>query len=351
MPFQRPTLRELRDRAIADLDSRLPGSDARLRRSNTNVLATVHAGAVHGLHGHLDFLGKQIIPDTAESEFLDRWASIWRVPRKAAATAQGAITFTGTNGAVIPAGTLLRRSDGAEYAVAADVAIAAGLAVVEVSASESGVAGDTVAGSTLSLISPIAGVNPAAAVAIDGITGGTDLESDDDLRSRLLAAIRQPPHGGAASDYVNWALEIPGITRAWSFPNFWGPGTVGVAVVCDDQAGSIIPDAEKVQEVQDHIDYLRPVTADVTVWAPTEKALDLTIALNPTTALVQAAVEAELRDLITREAVPTGTIYLSHIREAISIAAGEVDHTLFAPLADVVCDGGEISILGVITWV
>jgi uncharacterized phage protein gp47/JayE len=351
MPFQRPTLKELKERAAADLDSRLPGSDARLRRSNTNVLAMVHSGAVHGLHGHLDFLSKQIIPDTAESEFLDRWASIWKVARKAAAAATGMITFTGTNGAVVPAGTSLRRSDGAEFAVSVAVAIAAGTATAEIVAAEPGVAGNTVTGSALTLANPIAGVNPTASVAAGDINGGTDSEDDDDLRIRLLTAIRQPPHGGAAFDYVNWALEVAGVTRAWSFPNFWGPGTVGVAVVCDDQVGSIIPDPEKIQEVQDHIDFLRPVTADVTVWAPIEKPLDITITLNPTNALVQAAVEAELLDLITREAVPNGTIYLSHIREAVSIAAGEIDHTLYLPAADVVCEGGEISTLGVITWV
>lgn len=350
MPFQRPTLKELRDRAISDLDSRIPGSDARLRRANTSVIATVHAGAAHGLHGHLEYLSKQIIPDTADSEYLDRWASVWKVPRKSATSARGNVVFTGSNGSIVPAGTALQRSDGREYTVDGQVLIAAGTATAAVTAVVAGVDGITESGTTLSLVNPVAGVNPAATVASGGLTGGADIEDDEDLRTRLRLAIRQPAHGGADFDYVNWALEVAGVTRAWCFPNYWGAGTVGVAVVCDDQEGSIIPDAAKVQEVQDYIDYLRPVTADVTVWAPIEKPLDLTILLNPTTSLVQAAVEAELRDLITREAVPNGTIYLSHIREAISIAAGEIDHVLTAPAADVVCVGGEITILGVITW-
>lgn len=350
MPFRRPTLIELKERAAADLESRLPGSDARLRRSNTAVIAAVHAGAVHGLHGHLEYLSRQILPDTAEVEFLDRWASIWKVPRKEAAAATGTVTFTGTTGAVIAAGTPLQRSDGAEYVIAEEAVIAAGVATAAVTAAVAGSAGNTAAGSTLTLVSPIAGVTATATVAAGGIGGGTDIESDDDLRGRLLFAIRQPPHGGAGFDYVEWALEVPGVTRAWCYPAYLGVGTVGVAFVCDDQPGGIIPDAAKVQEVQAHIDFLRPVGADVTVWAPIAKPLDLVIELNPSTAAIQAAVEAELADLITREAVPNGTIYLSHIREAISLAAGEIDHTLVSPVADFTCVGGEIAVLGAITW-
>lgn len=37
MPFGRPALKTLIDRAIADIDARLPGADARLPMSNLNV--------------------------------------------------------------------------------------------------------------------------------------------------------------------------------------------------------------------------------------------------------------------------------------------------------------------------
>ena len=48
MSFTRPTLTELIGRSQDDIDARLPGADSRLRRSAVGVLATVHAGAVHG---------------------------------------------------------------------------------------------------------------------------------------------------------------------------------------------------------------------------------------------------------------------------------------------------------------
>lgn len=350
MPFNRPTLQELIDRAVNDINARLPGVDARLRRSNLNVLARVHSGAMHGLYGYLDFLQRQVIIDTAETEFLERWASIWGVPRKAAFAATGNATFTGVNGSVIPAGTVLLRSDGAEYATFADAVIVAGTAIAVATAAVPSAAGNTDAGSLFSLASPIAGVNGVVTVAAGGLTQGIDAESDDELRARLLARIQQPPQGGASADYIAWALQVAGVTRAWVYPLELGAGTVVVRFVRDDDA-SPIPDAGEVAAVQAYIDVRRPVTANLTVIAPIADALNFTISVTPNTQAVKDAVQTELKDLIRREGEPGATLLLSHIREAISEAAGETNFNMTVPSADVTHLTGHIATFGAITWV
>lgn len=349
MPFSRPDLPTLIQRAEADIETRLPGADARLRRSNLNVLARVHSGATHGLYGYLEWLSRQIIVDTADGDWLERHAAIWGVARKAASPAVGNITVTGTNGAIIPAGSTLVRSDGAQYTTDAEAVISGGTATIAVTAVEAGQAGNAAAASTLNLDTPISGVSATATVDAGGLTGGADIETDDGLRARLLARIQAPPHGGAAHDYVAWALEVPGVTRAWVYPGELGLGTVTVRFVRDDDA-SPIPDAGEVAAVQAHIDALRPVTAQVTVAAPVAVPLGFTIDLAPDTAAIRAAVEAELRDLLRREAEPGATILISHIREAISLAAGEHDHILVAPAANVTHAVGEMATFGTITW-
>ena len=349
MPFTRPTLPQLIERNITDLESRLPGTDARLRRSNLNVLARMMAGAVHGLYGAMDFIALQVFPDTAEAEYLDRWASIWGITRKAAAKAQGPITLTGLTGSIVPAGTVLTRSDSAEFTVDANTTLVAGTATAQVTASVAGAAGNTAAASALSFVSPVAGVNTAAVVAAGALVNGSDMETDDGLRDRLVARIQDAPHGGADFDYVNWAKEVAGVTRAWVYPQELGAGTVTVRFVRDDDA-SPIPDGAEVAAVQSYINARRPVTAVVTVAAPTAVALNFTIGVTPNTAAVKTTVEAELRDLIRREAVPGGTLLLSHIREAISLAAGETNYTMTAPTADVVLTLGQLTTFGAITW-
>jgi uncharacterized phage protein gp47/JayE len=46
-----------------------------------------------------------------------------------------------------------------------------------------------------------------------------------------------------------------------------------------------------------------------------------------------------------------GTVLLSRMREAISVAAGETDNHLVAPTANVVAGVGQLPTFGSIVWV
>ena len=107
---------------------------------------------------------------------------------------------------------------------------------------------------------------------------------------------------------------------------------------------------QKIAEVQTWIDARRPVTANPTVVAPIAAPLNMSIQLLPSSQAIRDAVTAEIADLLRREAVPGGTILLTHLREAISIAAGETDHVLISPVANVTHATGLIAVPGVITW-
>ncbi|NBB51511.1 baseplate J protein [Rhizobium sp. CRIBSB] len=350
MPFARPSLTGLIARAQDDFDARLPGADSRLRRSVLDVLVRTHAGALHGAYGALAELALQGLPDTAEGDVLRRWAVIFGVEPKAAEPATGPVTLTGVNGSVVPAGTLLQRLDAAEFVTLAEVTLAGGVATPTVEAVVAGAAGLSPAGTPLTFVSPVAGVASAAVVAAGGLIGGADAEAEESLKSRLLDRLRQPPHGGSAADYVRWAREVPGVTRAWVYPLMNGLGTVGVTFVMDGRE-DIIPDAGDVTAVDDWIADRRPVTADVDVFAPTPVALNLTIDLTPDTPEGRLAVQQELRDMLARDAAPGGTILISRIREAVSIAAGESDNIVSAPTANVTHTAGQLAVLGTITWV
>lgn len=343
MAFERPTLKELIERIGNDAKSRL--TTAQLRQSNSAVFSRVLAGASHELHGHIEWIAKQLFVDTCEAEYLDRWASMYGVARKAASKASGEVTFSFSGDEVtVPEGAQLQNADGTLYKTTADSA--SGKAEVE--AVVAGADGNMDAGDELTLVSPVAGVYSTATCG--QISGGTDEEGDESLRSRLLTRMQDQPHGGSKSDYVAWALEVAGVTRAWCYPQENGVGTVTVRFVCDGQT-PITPTETQVEAVAEHLDEERPVTAQVTVEAPTLVTVPVTIeSLTPDTSAVRAAVEEELSELFAREAEPGGLIYLSHIRAAISAAMGEEDHTLISPTVNVTAKTGELLTLGEITW-
>ena len=349
MPFSRPTLTEIVTRTEADLASRL-GTGPLLENSVLKVLARAVAGGHHLAHGHIDYVSRQVIWDSAELEFLERWVDIWGFSRKAATFSQGLVEFTGTEGTNIPQGTKVKRADGLEFATDASANIAAGVASVACTATGAGVDWNTPAATALSLSSPIAGIDPAATVGSLGLAAGADQETDAGLLARFLVERRQPPTGGSNTDYTGWALEIAGVTRAWCLPEHQGAGTVGIPFMVD---GSVdpFPDAAKVAEVQAKIDVERPVTAKNSLaFSPFDMPLVVTMEITPNTADVQASVTTALEELVLREAEPGGTLLVSKIREAISTAAGELNHVLVAPVADVTVAAGELTTLGAVSF-
>lgn len=350
MSFERPTLATLKNRAISDIQTRMAGADARLRRSFENVIARVVAGVGHGLHGHLVFLSRQLFADTAIGRFLRRIAAIFGVIPTEPTYSQGNVTITGTDTTPVPAGTAWVRADGVEFTTDVLTTISGSSIVAAVTATVLGSDGNTDASTELGVVTPIANIDSTATVDGDGLTDGNDAELDPSLRSRLLTRIQTPPSGGGPGDYERWAREIPGVTRAWQKANELGPGTVALRFATDNEA-SPIPSGAKVAEVQAHIDAKAPVTAVVTVSAPIDAPLAMTIAVLPNTAAVQAAVETELEAMMLRDGhTDAVTLKISRIDEAISIAAGETSHVLTIPAADVTHTTGQLPSVGVITW-
>lgn len=350
--FIRPTFTDILNSIQSDFTSRLPGSDSTLRRSVINVVSYVLAGVAFGLYGFISWIALQVFPDTAESEFLRRWGAIWGVTAIPATVSSGIAVVTGeVDGTFIPDGTILQRSDGVLFVTVGDVSLSSLTANLTVNSQIAGSSGNTNANAPLSFVSPIVNVDSPAIVDSNGLTGGADIEDDASYLSRLLQRIQLPPQGGDEQDYVEWAESQPGVTRAWCYPGELGVGTVSVRFMMDDTYADGIPLSGDVTDVQDYIDTVRPVTADVTVVAPVADVLNFTIHLNvEDTADIRAEVLANLTDMIKRDAIPGGTIYLSRINEAISLATGEYDHVLTLPAANVTHATGHIATMGTITW-
>lgn len=214
-------------------------------------------------------------------------------------------------------------------------------------------------GDILSLVTPLENVDSEAEV-LEITQEGEDIESEELFQSRFLFAVRNPIQGGAAGDYIQWMNALPGVTRSWVFPGWLGDGTVGCAFV-DDNSDDIFPDEAEVDEVQGVIDLAAPATADVTVFSPTPVEVDISIKISPNTVAVRQAVYAELQDMFFREAevaeswnesgtANDGSIPLSKIGEAISVATGEDRNELVSPATSPTCSPGEILILGEVTW-
>lgn len=348
MAFSRPTRTTIQARVAADIE-RHSGQKATRRGDVYYPLAQAVAGASHGLHGHLQYNVDQLFDDTCDDDNLLRRAAEMGIYRTHAFRASGAATITGNNGATVLVDTLLQTDDEVMYRVTQAATIVDGQAVLALTAVNAGNAGNLSAGNTLRFVSTQLDIDVEATVI--SLTGGSDMETIDRVRKRLSERRKNPSMGGNKSDYITWTLAAHNdVTRAWCYPHELGLGTVTVRFVTEDLA-SPVASASHIAAVQAYLDQKRPVSVKRLYVLPVVvKPLNIRFtAVAPNTTAVRAAIIAELKDLIRRKAEPGGTLFLSQIREAISLAAGEDNHVIDLT-EDVTCGTGEFLVLGEITW-
>lgn len=370
MPFIRPTLTEIRNQVSQDIASGFPGADPLLRFSNLNITGVAQANLANLHYGYLDWIAKQAVPFTATDEYLEGWAALKGIYRQAATSASGRVTFKGVPGRVIPSDTGLVRGDGVTYTTSEAALVGEG-GTVEVPAfadldpgGQSGAFGNAVVGSVMALAQAIEGIQAGGVVSM-AFVGGSDVESFDSLRSRMLVQYQTPPRGGARDDYVTWAKDVPGVTRAWSVANVLGIGSVVVYIMLDRSQAAHggfpqgingaatdeprgTPATGDQLRVADHILRLQPVTAFVNVAAPAPNPVNFMIQNLPVAA--RAMVEGAIADVFLRDGTPGKPIALAHIWSAISSISGVDTFVILAPLGTIANPPGALPVVGTITY-
>ncbi|HAH0919373.1 TPA: baseplate J/gp47 family protein [Escherichia coli] len=359
MAYSSPTLSSLIARTEQNIEQRLPGSWPQAREKTLSAIAYAQAGLAAGCHEHISWVGRQIIPSTADEDELLEHCRFWGVRRKQATAASGLLTVTTSAATTIPAGTRWQRTDGAVFTLADAVTLeTAGVQDITVTAEETGEDGNTGENTTLTLVTPVTSV-ASEAITVKGFSGGADIESASELLSRLEYRVQYPPFGGNQYDYVRWAREVSGVTRAWCLPTWQGGGTVGVTFVMDNR-DDIFPTAADVEDVADYIaGHTDPITGlivgqpdgvTVTVFAPEAKPVNPQIYISPKTAELKQAITLAINTMFFNEVTPGGALAPSRIIRAVASVTGLDDFEVLFPTEIQRSEDTELLTPGTIEW-
>jgi uncharacterized phage protein gp47/JayE len=354
MPWTTPTLKETRTLTRDYVLSQL-GAVAMIPNSVLRIMSDAMSGLAHLTMLYIDWLSKQLLPDTSETEWLDRHGTIWLVNadgskgRKVATYANGAVHFDGDFGVVVPTGTVLS-GPLVQYQTIANVTLGNEGASAQAVALTAGEIGNLPSGTDVGIVTGIPGVT--GAVTDGDMAGGVDTETDEQLRERVLFRIQKPPMGGDKDDYEAWTMSIPGVTRAWCAPTEMGPGTVTVRFMMDvvRDYNNGFPLASDCTLVKAYLDTVRPVAVkDLFVVSPIPMPVDMLITkLSPNTTAQINAIEASCIDRFRLKASPGEIFYRAWVDEAIS-DANPVYYDLVLDDA-VPPDNGSLPVLGTISY-
>ena len=366
--FTPPNLDDLRKQGRDDVVASLPIHAALLPNSPLRVMSDNSAGLAFLVLLYLQNIADNLLPDRANLDWLTRWANIvLQAGPKAATFSAGSATLTGLLNTLVPAGTVyqVNVSSGAiQIETTADTTLGPGPTPAPVRALTSGTAGNLDAGTLLSIVTGIQGVDATATVVT--LSGGVDAETVEELRVRVLDRIQNPPMGGDANDYVAWALSVPGVTRAWCSPNEMGVGTVTVRFMCDDLRATSDPTtngfplAEDIAAVAAYLNTVRPVTVkELYVVAPLPEPINYTVALSPDSPSLEAATEVSVAAMLRAKAAPAYAlngvaqdaqeIYAAWVSDAILNTPG-IDHLDLTMADHPMPTKGSLAVRGTATY-
>lgn len=155
---------------------------------------------------------------TASEQDLDFIGINYGVFRKAAESSVLTIDVDGNPGATISAtNSYVGDSNAVRYTIASSVVIpAGGTESFDVTATEQSAAGNLNVDDTLTITNEAPGVATVAAVSAV-VNLGTDRESDDDYRVRVLDEIRTVGGGSNSADHRRWSQDVSGVQRAYPY--------------------------------------------------------------------------------------------------------------------------------------
>ena len=310
------------------------------------------AAEVQSLLAQADWVLDQSFPQTAQGQYLDYHAETRALTRLPAARAAGVLRFSAPSAAVtdyeIEAGSVAMTTGGVRFETTEKATLQKGETYVDVPARavEAGANGNAIAGAVHVMAVYPVGItrceNPEA------FSGGSDEESDEKLRERVLESYRRLPNGANAAFYEQEALRFPNVAAAKAVGRARGIGTVDVYVSTHGGA----PEEELLGEISAALQKKREIAVDVAVKVPTEKSIDVAAELEAeqgwTMREITDAAQEALQAYFTGERLGE-PVYRAKLASILYGVPGVKNYHLLAPAADVPAGATELPVLGKVT--
>jgi uncharacterized phage protein gp47/JayE len=189
------------------------------------------------------------------------------------------------------------------------------LALVSIESSGFGSANNLAPNERITLAAPINDVDETGRPNADGVSGGSDAETNTAKRVRLLDRIRNPVAHFNASAIEQQMKSVTGVTRVWIFEATPVAGFVSCYFV-RDLDNDIFPDAGEVTTVKGKVLEIKPVTIDsanVLLAAPVDYPANFDFtSITPDTPSMRTAIVQSLEQFF---------LDFSNVAEAINEAS------------------------------
>lgn len=331
MAWDFKTLPEIIDRVEQDFSAKFFGVSALLRKSTLKALAGIWAAIVWLNNLFLEWFYRNSFAHLCDPDQVKVHGNEIGIYEKSASYARGPVKVTGgLEGDIVLQGTIINDDTGdLEYQVIDDYEIDEnGEAIIEITSLDGGSQYNQEPGDFLSFQNT-QDWDTDVEVQAPGVGGGDNQEDPEDHRDRVLYKKRNPPQGGAESDYVTRVTALPNITAAFVTEGYPQANSVQVVLADYDKVELTPPqepivDAVDVQTAQDALDdpNWKPLTSVPVASSNIPVQIDIIARINPDTSANRSAAVKEIQSLFVRSGRPHGRIPRDTVLGTINRAAG-----------------------------
>lgn len=238
--------------------------------------ASAHAKELKSIYDKLDELFPELFPWSCTKEpYLSMHLKTFGLTRREAVKAKGKVTVAGKIGAVLNAGIVVISRLGIKYkTIEGGIINGDGTVEVAVECLEAGTVGNCGVGDITSF--EIANTDIYTVTNKEKIESGADIETVEMAKERMHEKASMPAHSGNKNNYILWAKSVGGVgkVRVWGAGEKAGVNAGQVEVRISDYAYGTAS-SELVRDVQNYINTVKIVNADVTVKSFDSKSLTI----------------------------------------------------------------------------
>lgn len=410
---------EVYNRIVADFKTYNKKAQPAVKNSWIGSILVALAGRIFDIYKKLNFILKQAFIDTASGEYLKRWGSYVKIYQKQATKSNGNFIFTGNEGSLVSIGTQVIANDiiyttnqsielvkneitttnytqeldlvtitfennhnlgtgmtikinnidcvvevldantiqtSIQDTLSGSITIEYVSNIVSCIPSEYGKSTNLVSGETGKTQTVISGVDINCYTDYKGFTGGQDIESEENLKARIIYRYQNPVTNFNNAAIVTFVRSLSEVGDVKVYDITPAVGQVTIYYLLKDNK---IPDAGHIQLVTSSIDTdLRPANTDMSdifVYAAIPVTINPVITnLQPNTTAMKEAVSNSITEYFSNMKIGTN-FYRNDLIEVIKSSIdmetglGVTSFTLNPSIVDVTVTNGQFIKLGNIT--
>lgn len=261
----------------------------------------------------IELLKRQMSINTASGQYLLNLLAQYGFEPKPAVAASGYVTFSGSVGTNISIGTMVAAINITYTTTDSGTISSDGTVTLPIICTSAGLQGNVITGAINRLpigVSGVTGVTNA-----DAITGGSDAETENEIKQRFFEKMKHPATSGNKYFYENLAREVAGVGDAQCIPLWNGPGTAKVVITDTTHQNA---SQTLINSVQSYIDANKLIGADITVAAAEKITISVACTLSLSDSVdagdIKTNIETAINEYLQDISFPETDVYIVYAK-------------------------------------